>query len=223
MQRVLLRRRVLLSGLTNMGGGTNWEQRWQTKNTPWDLGTVTPALSEQLDRIPKGATGLVPGCGAAYDLSAIATRCKSVTGVDISGTAIEVAKSKVKEENVDFVLGNFFDYHLFDHHFDFIFDYTFFCAIDMGMREEWGKRMSSLLKPGGKLLTLVFPIDETKAFDLTAEGPPFPVSVAAYEKVLSCHGIRKLSETASEASVSPRREKELVVWWEKPASTKATL
>ncbi len=75
--------------------------------------------------------------------------------------------------------------------------------------------MASLLKPGGKLLTLVFPIDEQMAFSPEATGPPYPVSVAAYEKVLGPHNVVKVSEGASDASVKPRRERERVVWWRK--------
>mmetsp|Transcript_5641 Transcript_5641/g.10279 ORF Transcript_5641/g.10279 Transcript_5641/m.10279 type:complete len:81 (+) Transcript_5641:694-936(+) len=78
--------------------------------------------------------------------------------------------------------------------------------------------MGTLVKDGGKLLTLVFPIDEENAFNPDASGPPFPVSVAYYEKVLCPHGFVKLSEEASDASVSPRKDKELVVWWEKHTS-----
>ena len=43
--------------------------------------------------------------------------------------------------------------------FDFIFDYTFFCALPMTMRPEWGARTAKLLKPGrlARILTEACP------------------------------------------------------------------
>ena len=43
------------------------------------------------------------------------------------------------------------DFFAFDAEggFDFIFDYTFFCALPPSMRGAWGKRTAELLKPGG--------------------------------------------------------------------------
>ena len=76
---------------------TNWEQRWQTKETQWDLGGVTPALQEELDKLQMtSGEALVPGCGAAYDLSAIATRYEFVTGIDLAPSAVEIAREKNK-------------------------------------------------------------------------------------------------------------------------------
>jgi SAM-dependent methyltransferase len=197
---------------------TNWEQRWQTKETQWDLGGVTPALKEELEKLPMtSGEALVPGCGAAYDLSAIATRFEFVTGIDLAPSAVEIAREKNKNEKIEVVLGNFFE-HQFPKKFDFVFDYTFFCAIQPTRRSEWGARMGDLVKPGGKLLTLVFPIDEANAFNPEAKGPPFPVSIAAYEKVLLANGFKKVSERQSEASVKPRRQMERVVWWERTAN-----
>ena len=194
----------------------DWEKRWVDEDTPWDLSGVTPALRDAVER-QSGSLGhaLVPGCGAAYDVAFLAGRCATVTAIDVAPGAVEVARQKTESTGADIVLGNFFE-HDFGRRFDFIFDYTFFCAIQPCERPRWGKRMAELLGDGGRLLTLVFPIDESKAFDPNAEGPPFPVSVAAYEDVLLRHGLIKVSESRSEHSVKPRRDKELVVWWEKP-------
>jgi len=194
--------------------GTFWDDRWVNNDTPWDMGTPTPALISQLEKVPKG-TALVPGCGAAYDLNTLAKHCTRVVGLDISPTALEKARSICKgHSNVDIVQGDAFEIDL-GTEFDFIFDYTFFCALPPARRDEWGSAIAKFLKPGGKLLTLVFPIDEASAFDPDAEGPPFPVSVAAYERVLLPRGFSKVSEARSEASISPRRDREKVVWWVK--------
>jgi len=197
----------------------NWEKRWKTKETQWDLGGVTPVLTKEVDGYVKRGRevgdALVPGCGAAYDVAFLAERSRTVTAIDLAPSAVKLAREMCRtRKNANIVLGNFFE-HDFGKKFDFVFDYTFFCAIQPELRPAWGSKVSSLLSPGGRLLTLVFPIDEDNAFNPDANGPPFPVSVAAYEKVLSPHGLVRVSTERSEASVSPRRDRELVVWWEK--------
>jgi hypothetical protein len=81
-----------------------------------------------------------------------------------------VARARVHRERcagvqgASVVCGDFFSADL-GGQFDFTFDYTFFCALPPSLREKWGRRHAELLKPGGKLLTLAFPIgtDEVSA------------------------------------------------------------
>jgi Thiopurine S-methyltransferase (TPMT) len=115
--------------------------------------------------------------------------------------------------------------------FDFIFDYTFFCAIHPSMRLKWGEQMSLLLKPNsGRLLTIIFPIIPNSN---PLEGPPFPVTVDDYRAALEPFGIVMDQSTCTVAhdnnnvegimtpspvrvnpnTVSRRVGKELVCWW----------
>jgi hypothetical protein len=64
--------------------------------------------------------------------------------------------------------------------FDFIYDYTFLCALDPSIRTLWASKMADLIKPGGELLTLIFPISEIKE-----GGPPFKVSLEAVKNLLT--------------------------------------
>lgn len=107
--------------------------------------------------------------------------------------------------------------------FDFIFDYTFFCAIKPELRSKWGKRMSTLLKPSsGRLLTLMFPTmvppqstSSPTSATTTLEGPPFPVSVEDYKSVLEPNGFEMLDGNPyeHEDTIGPRRGNEYVCWW----------
>ncbi|OCK74852.1 hypothetical protein K432DRAFT_468068 [Lepidopterella palustris CBS 459.81] len=54
-----------------------------------------------------------------------------------------------------------------DVKFDLIYDYTFLCAMHPNMRRLWEKRMAELLKPGGLLICLEFPLWK----DLKSPGP----------------------------------------------------
>jgi hypothetical protein len=78
--------------------------------------------------------------------------------------------------------------------------------------------MSQLLKPKGKLLTLIFPIFPAGSPEMVAmEGPPFPVSVNAYEEVLKPWGFQIMEGCPFENSltVDRRKGKEMVGWWQK--------
>lgn len=108
--------------------------------------------------------------------------------------------------------------------FDFIFDYTFFCALPPSLRAQWGERMSTLLQPhSGKLLTLIFPIP-LEEDDGAMEGPPFPVKLDDYKKVLEPYGFQMIKDSPyeHEDTVKPRRGRELVSWWKLVPNAKSS-
>lgn len=75
-----------------------------------------------------------------------------------------------------FLVGNFFEQkweaHLApegEQKFDFVYDYTFLCALSPDMRRDWARRMSELLAPNGVLVCLEFPLYK----DPKLPGPPW--------------------------------------------------
>jgi Thiopurine S-methyltransferase (TPMT) len=101
--------------------------------------------------------------------------------------------------------------------FDFIFDYTFFCALPPLLRADWGSRMASLLRPDtGRLLTIMFPVD-TDANIAQKTGPPYSVTIDAYREALEPHGVFIREDyggpRVNPATVPARAGKELVCWW----------
>lgn len=108
-----------------------------------------------------------------------------VIAIDISPTAIENCKRENKIDNLKFIEVDFFNLDLDLGSFDFIFDQTFFCAIDPKIRKDWGKKMKEIVGLNGYLLTVIYPLprDASQDIDLTT-GPPFEVNFASYENVL---------------------------------------
>jgi hypothetical protein len=137
-------------------------------------------------------------------------------------------------------------------HYDFVFDYLFFCAIPPELRPNWGQQMAQLLTkrdmttnpddqpdhrsvqqgthhPSGQLLTLMFPYTSSSSSSpqqpqspgslkskppLT--GPPYPVTLEEYRKVLEPHGV--MFQGGKEPTTSPdtfpeRQGQERVGWW----------
>lgn len=195
----------------NPTGG--WEKCWEDGLTPWDLGRPTPIVEHlhMKEMLPKGRA-LVPGCGSGHDVVALACPERYVIGLDVSDVAIRKAKelssSSPNANHFSFIKEDFFTWHPSEL-FDLIFDYTFFCAIEPSMRPAWGRRMRELLKPDGELITLMFPIDDHIG------GPPFSISVADYEKVLSPLGFQAISIMENELAIGPRKGREKLGRWKK--------
>lgn len=51
-------------------------------------------------------------------------------------------------------------------------------AIPPSRRPEWGRQINALIKPGGYLIALIFPLTAT------ADGPPFYVRPEHYDEAL---------------------------------------
>lgn len=187
----------------------------------WDLGQATPLVLAEVAaaKFPASARALIPGCGTAYDARALAPHFSSVTAVDCCEEAIVKARAEcagVATGNVHLLVRDFFDASaaLPFPDFDFVFDYTFFCAISPSQRKAWGARTAALLAPGGRLLTLAFPLaSDEAAADPAAAGPPHPVSVFEYRAALEPHGLR-IVDGPRKHPLS-MREAEEVIWWER--------
>lgn len=161
-----------------------------------------------------------------------------VVGLDLSSTALANAEKTVVAgashdglTRIDLQCGDFFDHPLkWDKvyssgdmnsesepvtQFDFIFDYTFFCALPPHLRPHWGAQMAKLLDPAtGRLLTFMFPILPVLPDADAMQGPPFPVSIQDYVSVLEPHGIVMDGEPfESPLTVPSRAGKEMVCYW----------
>lgn len=155
---------------------TDWEQRWQRKDTPWDKGFAAPPLEEYLDAAACELRGarqvLVPGCGSGHDVRELARRGIGATGLDLSATAIARARMHPREGSEDYLLGDLFagDWSR-GREFDAVWEHTCFCAIDPSLRSCYARVMARILPPGGVLAGLFFltPWDPGEE----AIGPPF--------------------------------------------------
>lgn len=75
------------------------------------------------------------------------------------------------------------------------------------MRPSWAEKMPSLLRPGGYLLTLMYPISDHQG------GPPFAVSEELYHELLdSRFNLLWIKECKS---VEARKGREKLALWKK--------
>lgn len=145
-----------------MAGSSNqppfWDARYRGSETPWDFGGVPAELKAFLMRkLPAGQRVLIPGCGAGYEVRAFATVGHDVTALDFSAAAVEEARRNAGAELAERILqADFFTAPLAPASFDLIYERAFLCSIDPDRREEYARRIASLLKPGGLFVGYFF-------------------------------------------------------------------
>jgi methyl halide transferase len=188
---------------------TDWEARYQEKNTPWDLQGPTPEFVRLAKEgwFPKKGQALVPGGGRGYDAIHLAKIGLDVDLVDFAPSAVQAALELAAQEKarVYAYLADFFELPKVGYHqnsYDLILEYTFFCAIDPSLRQKYAETVAKLLKPKGILLALFFPTQTDK------EGPPFLVSKQEVEKLFSPYF--QMEFLQPQESVKARKDREFL-------------
>ncbi|KAF8189949.1 S-adenosyl-L-methionine-dependent methyltransferase [Mycena galopus ATCC 62051] len=191
----------------------SWDEAWKRNVTPWDSGAMQPALREVTQSgefaFPRSGRALVPGCGSGYDAIYISELGLDTLAIDISPIAVENASKNMPSGlNTRFEVHDFFSFSVPDHEkFDLIYDYTFFVAIPPSRRSEWGAQMNSLIKPGGHLITLVFPLEPE-----TNVGPPWFVRPEHYVAPLGDNWEKVVDRVPTVSSETHVGKEHLIVW-----------
>ena len=162
---------------------TEWEERYQKRETPWEKGEAHPGLIAYLRSTPVTGRGLVPGCGSGHDVRALAATADEVIGVDIAPSAIKTANSFPQVGGETFVHGDLFALPRSWHGgFDWVFEHTCFCAIDRSQRAAYVEAVAQLLYPGGYLFAIFFLNPD---MDPGEQGPPFGVTIEELDALFS--------------------------------------
>ena len=138
-----------------------WEACYETEMDNWDLGGPTPVFERIASEIPKGRICVI-GCGRGYDAVTFAKAGFEVTAIDFAQTAVLSSRENARKEEVEMTVlrEDFFDLpDELQGQFDYVLEYTCFCAISPERRFEYDRVIWQLLKPKGKLLGLFFPLD----------------------------------------------------------------
>ncbi len=186
-----------------------WEKKYKSKTLGWDIGYISSPLKAYIDQLTdKTIKILIPGAGNGYEVAyLIAQGFHNIVVIDIAQIPIYQLKKQFptfpKER---FIEGDFFDVTLGE--FDLILEQTFFCALDPNLRTDYVEKMAQLLKPGGRLVGLLF------IFPLTKEGPPFGGSIDEYRRLFEPYFKIKCLDLAYN-SIKPRAGKELFFIFEK--------
>jgi SAM-dependent methyltransferase len=186
---------------------TDWEERYQTHDMPWEKGAPSPGLVDFLasqSNLPRG-TVLVPGCGTGHDVRVWAAAGFAVTACDVAPSAIRLAQEQTTAASLsaEFVRGDFLaDAALGPY--DWIFEHTLFCAIDPARREDYVNAVLRRLKPGGSYLAVNYLIPDR-------DGPPF--GTTRQELIERFSPRLQLQSEWIPRSYPNRTDLELMLWW----------
>lgn len=185
-----------------------WEQRYQTRDMPWEKGEPSPGLVDFLatHRELPGKTVCVPGGGTGHDACEWAKAGFRVYGYDIAPSAVDLSTGRARAAGLsaEFRLADFLrDEPPFQ--FDWVFEHTLFCAIQLEERELYVEAVRRWLKPGGNYLAVNYLIPDK-------DGPPFGTT---REEILSRFSPWfRLKEDWVPRSYPNRTGLERIFWWQ---------
>lgn len=130
---------------------------------PWNLEQPPKILTQLVDinRI-KPCKIIDLGCGAGNYVVYLATKGFDATGLDISESAIKIAKKYALEKNVNcnFIVGDMIEYNFeISGFFDCAYDWEVLHHVFPEHRQKYVHNVSKFLKPGGQYLSVCFSED----------------------------------------------------------------
>jgi cyclopropane fatty-acyl-phospholipid synthase-like methyltransferase len=153
------------------------------KKIPWNMETPPDILTDKVDKkIIEPCTVLELGCGAGNYCIYLAEKGFTVTGIDISEKAIELAKENALKKKVECafiaadVLG---DLNGIGEPFDFAYDWELLHHIFPEDRKKYVKHVHRLLKAGGRYLSVCFS-EKDSSFGSTEKYRNTPLGTRLY-------------------------------------------
>ena len=186
-----------------------WQLFYRNGRTAWDLGAPTPPfarLAVSGDFLP--GQMIVLGAGRGHDARLFAQHGFTVLAVDFASDAVATMHLLNNEATpVQVLQADIFELPMgMNGRFDYILEYTCFCAIDPSRRKDYAALAARLLKPGGHFIALAFPIGTRSG------GPPFVVQPDAMIELLSEHGFSLQHRELPPDSVPSRQNiEELII------------
>ncbi len=195
-----------------------WETNYLNAQLPWDLDGPTPVYA-RLAASGEFEPGrmLVLGAGRGHDARLFARHGFLVTAVDFATGAVR-AMEGLREPDAPIIIMQADLFHLpatLDNAFDYVLEYTCFCAIDPARREEYADVVARLLKPGGLYVALAFPIGKR------AGGPPFVVQPDEMITLFEARGFTLLHREFPPDSVPARTNIEELLILQAPTGDEA--
>ena len=179
-----------------------WSNRYQQGATGWDIGHVSTPLKAYIDQLTnKELKILIPGAGNSYEAEYLWQQgFHNIYVMDIAAEPLANLKARIPDIPDEQLLKQDF----FEHQggYDLILEQTFFCALNPLLRADYIQKMHELLKPGGKLVGLLFNIP------LFTDHPPFGGHRDDYLPLFSSKLKVELMEAAHN-SIGPRAGNEL--------------
>jgi len=178
-----------------------WSARYREGQAGWDLGGPSIPLKEYIDGLTdKSIKILIPGAGNAHEAEYLWQQGFTNTNIiDLAIEPLDNFKNRVKGfPDAQAIQGDFFEHH---GQYDLILEQTFFCAINPSLRGVYAKQMAAILKPGGKLVGVLFNAPKN------TDQPPFGGTAEEYKTYFDPYFEYSIYE-ACRNSIKPRSGQE---------------
>ena len=158
-----------------------WQARYATTGRDtWDAGRITPPLQAYFNQLPVSQQPriLIPGAGRAYEAEYLhRLGFRHVVVADFAPAPLADFATRVPDFPVENLWqADFFALNPADA-FDLLIEQTFFCALAPTLRPAYARQCAALLRPGGKLVGLLFDTEFAGATE-----PPFGGSREEYRE-----------------------------------------
>ncbi len=199
---------------SDVNSPVKWEADYERKTDGWDLGEPTPAFKRlATSRFFKPGRMIVLGAGRGHDAREFARQGFEVTAVDFSAYAVrEMRRLADRSTPIKILQHDLFTLpNESTELFDYVLEYTCFCAIDPARRSEYADVVTHLLRPTGRYIDLAFPLDGREG------GPPFAVSVSEVLDLFGARGFKLITREIPADSVPKRHGHEELFIFQKDA------
>lgn len=183
-----------------------WNTRYATGQDPWDAGAVTEPLRAYFAQLgpPDQRRILIPGAGRAYEAEYLhRAGWPQVFVADFAPEPLQALQQRVPDFPAAHLLQA--DFFQLEGPFELLIEQTFFCALDPALRPAYAQKCAELLRPGSKLVGLLFdgPVGP-------GDGPPFGGTRAEYRSLFEPF-FDFLHFEAAHNSIKPRQGRELFI------------
>jgi ubiquinone/menaquinone biosynthesis C-methylase UbiE len=120
---------------------------WYFRKAPWDSGITPPELFEFIQTRPAGRA-IDLGCGSGTNIITLAKTGWQVTGIDFASRAIQIAKRKLKAQNIQaqLLVGDVTNFKV-DSQFDLALDIG--CFHGLKNKADYLTQLDKILAPNG--------------------------------------------------------------------------
>jgi SAM-dependent methyltransferase len=149
---------------------------------PWSIGEPQPEIRALIDAGKVHGDVLDAGCGEAATSMYLAERGFTTVGLDMSPTAIELARAEAKRRGLttaSFEVADISSFTGYDGRFGTIIDSTLFHSMPVELRDGYQQSIVRAAAPGASYIVLVFNRDKLP------DGPANPVTEEELRAVVS--------------------------------------
>lgn len=138
--------------------GMSWDESYRGGPAPWDIGRPQPVVVRLANEGKFVGRVLDVGCGTGENALHIASNHIEVLGVDVAGTAIDIAKEKAatRGSTARFRVGDALRLEQLGAGFDTVLDCGLFHSFDARERALYAASLASVATSGSPLYVLCF-------------------------------------------------------------------